>query len=155
MKKVYGGVFFLSFAALIAATACGSSGGNPGGSGPGTQTGSACKTAATCYPTVADASTIKGAVTCLTQVTGGYCTHECTADTDCCAVPGECHTNVKEVCSPFENQTQQYCFLSCEDADVKAAGYTDANVYCQKLGNPTFTCRSTGGGANNRKICSP
>ncbi len=131
MRRVHGSLFFVFGALLVAATAYGS-GGAPG---PGTQTGTFRKTAATCYPGVADAGTLKGTVTCLTQVTGGYCTHECTADSDCCAVPGECHTNVKEVCSPFESQPQKYCFLSCETADVQAAGYTDPTAYCQQLGN--------------------
>jgi hypothetical protein len=144
-------MLFLLGAALVA-TACGSSG--SGGAPPGEQAGSTCATAATCYPDVKDQTQIKGTVTCLSKVPNGYCTHLCTADTDCCAVPGECRTGLKEVCSPFENQPESYCFLSCEDAAVKAAGYTDANVYCQKLGNAAFTCRSTGGGASNRKICS-
>lgn len=147
-------MFFLLGAALLAASACGGSG-NSGNPQPVTQTGSACKTASTCYPNVQNKTQIKGTVTCLTQVQGGYCTHQCSSDADCCAVPGECLTKVTEVCSPFENQTQSYCFLSCEPAAVQKAGFTDANTYCQQLGNATFTCRSTGGGSNNRKICSP
>lgn len=144
-------MLFMVGAAVVAATACGSN--NPPPSG-GEQAGSTCASAATCYPDVKDQTQIKGAVTCLTKVPDGYCTHLCKADTDCCAVPGECRTGLEQVCSPFENQPESYCFLSCEDPDVKAAGYADANVYCQTLGNAAFTCRSTGGGASNRKICS-
>jgi hypothetical protein len=48
-----------------------------------------------------------------------------------------------------------YCFLSCEDDDLKAANLTDSNVYCQTYASSAFTCRSTGGGAQNRKVCMP
>ena len=112
--------------------------------------------ASQCYPLVQNQSSIHGAVTCLTQYQGGYCTHTCTSDADCCAVSGECQSGFKEVCSPFENQPTTYCFLSCADADIAAApngGTTDPNAYCQKFGGPSMSCRSTGGGTNNRKFC--
>jgi hypothetical protein len=138
---------------LIQAAACGSND-PPANTGPGTQTGSTCAVAADCYPGVQDVTTIQGSVQCLTQVPNGYCTHTCTADGDCCHAPGECPDNLPEVCSPFESQPQSYCFLSCEPADVKAAGYTDATAYCHDFASTAFTCRSTGGGAKNRMICS-
>jgi hypothetical protein len=93
---------------------------------------------------------------CLTKYPGGYCTHTCTTDADCCATPGECKTGFKQVCSPFENQETKYCFLSCEDADITASpndGTTDPNAYCQKFAGETLSCRSTGGGDLNRKFC--
>ena len=102
-----------------------------------------------------DKTQIVGEVACLTKVTGGYCTHLCAQDGDCCAAPGECTTGHPEVCSPFENQPEKYCFLSCEQADVSAAGMTDSTAYCQKYASSSFGCRSTGGGAQNRKICAP
>jgi hypothetical protein len=120
------------------------------------QAGTPCAVPADCYPMVADRTTIAGQVTCLTKYPGGYCTHTCTADTECCAVPGECTTGFKQVCSPFENQPQMYCFLSCEDADIQAApngGIIDPNAYCDRFAGPGLTCRSTGGGTGNRKFC--
>jgi hypothetical protein len=125
-----------------------------GGNSP-ENTGSSCAAASECYPGV-DATTLHGTATCLTQYTGGYCTHVCSADADCCAVTGECKTGFKEVCSPFENQPTQYCFLSCDPADIAAApngGVTNPDEYCAKFAGPSLTCRSTGGGAANRRFC--
>lgn len=50
------------------------------------QAGQSCKVAADCYPNL-DGGATKGAVQCLDRVTGGYCTHLCATDADCCAVP--------------------------------------------------------------------
>jgi hypothetical protein len=152
MSMITRGLGAAVLSALSLSVACGSD--HPSGPG-GQQTGSACAVAADCYPGVKDKTQILGEVQCLTKVTGGYCTHLCTQDSDCCAAAGECSAGHPEVCAPFENQPQQYCFLSCEQADVSAAGMSDSTAYCQKYANATFTCRSTGGGANNRKICSP
>jgi hypothetical protein len=48
-----------------------------------------------------------------------------------------------------------YCFLSCDATALAAddAGTIDPNTFCQRYGSPTFTCRSTGGGHNNRQFC--
>lgn len=148
------------------------------------QAGQACTSAAQCYPDKAaqDAGEagaqldIKGTIYCETKIPNGYCTHECTADTDCCAVPGECRTAIKQVCSPFTNtDNPKYCFLSCEDEDINAAinanvdagGWdggaaildgapTDlANGYCYHYASIYATCRSSGGGSQNRKVCIP
>ena len=124
---------------------------------PAENAGSACAVPADCYKNL-DGGMVQGTVECITKVPNGYCTHSCTADTDCCAVPGECKTNIKQVCSPLENQPGTKCFLSCEDAVVKAyndPAALDPNVYCQKYAHPSFGCRSTGGGAANRKVCLP
>ena len=124
-------------------------------------TGSACKVAADCYQTF-DAQSLKGAPYCIDKVTDGYCTHECQTDDDCCAIPGECKTKLKQVCAPFESTGKNVCVLSCESADINAgndAGFTDAgtdpNNYCQKNISSQFSCRSTGGGSNNKKACFP
>ena len=164
-------VFGIAASCVLLALACGGtdspvSGGGTADSGargiePAGQT---CTAAAQCYPAI-DAGSIVGEVTCLTKVTNGYCTHACTADTECCATPGECLSGVKEVCSPLENQGTQYCFLSCEDDDVRRAlaansdagvtadGGTDA--YCRTFAGAATSCRSSGGGSKNRKICLP
>src|SRR5262245_5388109 len=120
------------------------------------QAGTSCMMASQCYPDVQNQSGIHGSVTCLTQYSGGYCTHTCSADMDCCAVLGECRTGFKQVCSPFENQPTMYCFLSCEAADIAAspnAGVTDPNEYCRRFAGSSLTCRSTGGGGANRHFC--
>ena len=139
--------------ALVFLLACGSSH-NGAPVGPGT-TGQSCSAAAQCYPGV-DAATLQGGVpVCMTQFTDGYCTHLCASDLDCCAIPGECPSGYPEVCGPFESTGQMYCFLSCEDRDVSAVGFTDSSTYCQTYANPAFICRSTGGGSANRKVCVP
>lgn len=141
---------FASVSALIAACSDDHAGGHV------ENTGSACTTPAQCFPNL-DGGTLKGAVQCLTQVTGGYCTHLCVADSDCCAVPGECTRPYKQVCAPFQSTGQKMCFLSCEDADVKAdpTYATDSTGFCHAYANAAFGCRSSGGGTDNRKVCVP
>jgi hypothetical protein len=148
-------------ASLIASTslavvlACSGSSSAP--SGPPQHTGQSCTVASQCYPGI-DAGALLGQVTCLTQLTNGYCTHTCRTNADCCAVAGECSGGVKEVCASFESSGQLYCFVSCAAADIPPAadgGATDASTYCQTSANATFTCRSTGGGSANQKFCGP
>lgn len=126
---------------------------NDGGPGP-TDTGQSCASADQCYPGV-KAGELAGDAVCLDKVTGGYCTHLCTQDSDCCAAKGECAGAHAEVCSPFESTDDKYCFLSCEDADLEATTLEDADQYCRTYAGAAFGCRSTGGGSENRKICMP
>jgi hypothetical protein len=131
-------------------------------------TGSACTAATDCYKSLGDAAALQGGqAVCIDKVEDGYCTHECKTDQDCCAVPGECVSGLKQVCASFENSTVKYCFLSCEDSDINNAadgGFTDAGLvdggfdgeeYCHKNASLEMGCRSTGGGADNRKACIP
>lgn len=153
----------LSFAMFVV-PACGSDDKAPppatGGSGGGSpeQTGKSCESASQCFQGL-EGGAVKGTVQCLDRVRGGYCTHSCQTDADCCAVPGECVTGIKQVCSPFENTGQMMCFLSCESADLVAAdggaGAVDDWEYCQREASPDFICRSSGGGGANRKVCVP
>jgi hypothetical protein len=113
--------------------------------------GQPCESPADCYPDV-DHSTLLGEVECLDKVEGGYCTHLCEVDDDCCAVEGECVSGFPQVCAPFENQPDKRCFLSCEDSDLGDLG---PDEYCQTYAHPSFGCRSTGGGSENRKVCVP
>lgn len=113
--------------------------------------GQPCESPADCYTDV-DPAELSGAIECLDRVEGGYCTHLCEVDEDCCAVPGECVGDYPQVCAPFENSTEKRCFLSC-GADV--IGDLDENEYCREYAFSDFSCRSTGGGSENRKICSP
>ena len=136
--------------------------GGSGGRSPD-QTGQSCDTAQDCYPDLIDGGAIQGAVTCMDRVQDGYCTHECQVDTDCCAVTGECISDFPQVCSPFESTGKKFCFLSCEEADIRAhenqlfrdGGAIDANLFCRTRANPDFGCRSTGGGRDNRQVCMP
>jgi len=178
----------LATVGVALAIACGSSDSDSTSGGSGTdggtaadggprgleQTGQECKVASDCYPGVdggADSGALKGAVLCLDKVTNGYCTHKCTQDSDCCAVPGECKTGLVQVCGPFTSTMENQCFLSCEDKDINAAiaaqapdgGYDGGTVdggsredaYCKAYASAAFGCRSTGGGKNNRKVCLP
>ncbi len=129
---------------------------------PQEQTGQACTPASECYSNLDGAALKGGPAVCLDRITGGYCTHECTQDSDCCAIDGECRTKLKQLCAPFESTGKKYCFLSCEDADISAASTvldaaapSDPDAYCQAEVFPDFGCRSTGGGAENRKVCVP
>lgn len=119
-----------------------------------TSTGQACDTADACYPRV-ESGELVGEAVCLDRVDGGYCTHHCQRDADCCAVEGECDGQHAEVCAPFESTGEMFCFLSCEDEAVSAANSTDADVFCQSYAGVSFRCRSTGGGSDNRKVCVP
>ena len=124
------------------------------------QAGQPCTPTATqpagqCYSNLDGAALRGGAAVCLDKVTGGYCTHICQTDADCCALSGECKTPYPQVCSPFESTGDKYCFLSCEDAVFADAGISDANSFCVTYANAAFNCRSSGGGNLNRKVCVP
>lgn len=116
--------------------------------------GSVCETPTDCYPGI-DPVELAGEVECLDRVDEGYCTHQCASDEDCCAIEGECETDLAQVCAPFESTGLMMCFLSCEPEDVSAAGAEDDAAFCQEFVSPAFLCRSSGGGQNNRKICVP
>ena len=111
-----------------------------------------CDAPSECYPDVADHTQLQGEVECLDKIEGGYCTHLCETDADCCAIEGECKGDFPQVCGPFENQPEKRCFLSCEDDLLDGL---DADEYCDRYAFPGFGCRSTGGGSENRKVCVP
>jgi hypothetical protein len=127
--------------------------GNDDDPGP-TNTGQSCSSADQCYPGVKEGELVGEAV-CLDRVEGGYCTHHCVQDADCCAAAGECPGGHAEVCGPFESTGEMYCFLSCENQDLEGTGINDGDVYCQTYASSVFHCRSTGGGSENRKVCVP
>src|SRR4029453_11675236 len=117
-------------------------------------TGEACMVEGDCYEDVADEDRdALGTIECLDRVEGGYCTHLCEGDDDCCVVDGECATDHPQVASPFENESAiQRCFLSCEPEVI---GDQEENDYCHEFASDEFECRSTGGGSENRKVCVP
>jgi len=45
-----------------------------------------------------------------------------------------------------------YCFLGCEDGVL---GGLDANTFCTTYAYAGLSCRSSGGGSQNRKVCVP
>jgi hypothetical protein len=137
--------------AVSAAPSCSKDDNSGGGNGYPENAGHPCQTPADCYPGV-DAGALQGDVVCMDRVPDGYCTHLCVTDADCCAVPGECDTRYPQVCAPFESAGDMYCFLSCEDTIV---GTFDPTTYCMDFADQAFGCRSTGGGSQNRKVCTP
>ena len=151
---------------MLVASACGSDDDNPpapaaggsAGSGSPEHTGKTCENASQCFVGL-EGGVVKGTVQCLDRVRDGYCTHTCDSDADCCAVPGECVTGIKQVCAPFESTGTKMCFLSCEGADLVppdgGTGPVDEWEYCQREASSEFICRSTGGGTENRKVCVP
>jgi len=140
---------------LVLAVSCGDDPDNDddGGSGQGLSgsTGQGCSVPDDCFGDVALRDDIQGEFTCLDRVEGGYCTHECVTDDDCCAVEGECPDGVNHVCGPFESTGLMLCFISCENEDL---GGEDSDAYCDGF-HADFICRSTGGGSDNKKVCVP
>jgi hypothetical protein len=111
------------------------------------ETGDQCAVAADCFEEI-DHEQLAGEVTCITKVDGGYCTHECLTDEDCCTVPGECDDGFEYLCAPYTATGESYCFISCE-------GTVENEHFCRDNAHPDFTCRSTGGGADNKFVCVP
>jgi hypothetical protein len=139
----------VAVALVLAASSC------SGGGGAAQPTGHSCTKASDCYSGL-DAGALSGQVVCL-GLQGGYCSHTCTMESDCCAISGECPGGIKQVCAPLQASAQTYCFVSCEAADITPSGDggSDPNAFCKTAASSTFTCRSTGGGVNNRKFCGP
>lgn len=108
--------------------------------------GSSCTQASQCFASLQ--GELRGDAVCLDRVQGGYCTHNCSTDADCCAVAGECPNGRDQVCGPFESTGLRLCFLSCE-------GESDGDAFCARYAHAGFRCRSTGGGSANRKVCVP
>jgi hypothetical protein len=90
----------MMLALLLTSAGCGDS-----SSAAPPQVGSSCETAVQCYDGL-DAGGLSGQVTCLSQVSGGYCTHTCTADTDCCTLAGECSDGRPSCAVPSNRQAR-------------------------------------------------
>lgn len=72
---------------------------------------------------------------CLDGSGFGFCTWSCADDTDCAA------DEVARACASFESEEGQHCFPTCVgDGDVCPDG---------------LSCRSTGGGSDNERVCFP
>lgn len=144
LARVFAITSVAALAAALATAAC-------HGSEDDLHAGAACADPDDCYPE-ADPADVQGEIMCLGKVQGGYCTHLCETDEDCCAAEGECPDGLPQVCSPFESTGMMMCFLSCEAADV---GDRDSEAFCHEEAHPDFGCRSSGGGTQNRKVCVP
>ena len=148
MKILLSGTLFLVCSMLVVACDYDDDDDNYVGDGGVEYTGQPCEGPEDCYPDL-DADLIIGDIECLSErVEGGYCTHLCNTDDDCCAVEGECATDLPQVCAPLESAPSDYCFVTCEDVE-------DEESYCETYVHPEFHCRSTGGGSDNRKVCLP
>lgn len=71
---------------------------------------------------------------CVKKDDYGFCSWTCTNDSECQ------HDDEDLLCASFEENPDQYCFPSCASRQS-----------CPD----DFTCRSTGGGANQRMVCFP
>lgn len=78
---------------------------------------------------------------CLDKSGQGFCTWDCETDTDC---EGDQDEDVDFVCASFESTEGMSCFPSCEEGDTAQGSCPDG-----------YTCRSTGGGEDNRRVCFP
>ena len=86
-----------------------------------------CESASDC-----DVPDGKNAV-CVPKSAEGFCSWTCAADADC--EGGEAEL----ICASFESTVAQYCFPPCDGEECPDG----------------FSCRSTGGGNQNRKVCFP
>ena len=78
---------------------------------------------------------------CLDKAEQGFCSLECGEDSDCEGVDED---EFDYVCASFESEAAMYCFPACaQDAEEGEECPGD------------LTCRSTGGGSDNRKMCFP
>lgn len=117
-------------------------------------TGQMCEVTEDCFAGLED---VPGDPNCFTNVEGGYCSHTCASDAECCSVEGECdfgeRGQLSEVCAPFESFDDTWCFISCEDDILAALPEQDRDTYCEDV-SPDLHCRATGGG-DPRKVCLP
>jgi len=99
------GRILLCLSVACTVVACGDDDNDHGGGSDDSpeETGQQCGVADDCFIDLRGDDGIQGEAVCLDRVEGGYCTHTCATDADCCAVDGECETDLRQVCAPFEN----------------------------------------------------
>jgi hypothetical protein len=71
---------------------------------------------------------------CVKKDSDGFCSWKCDSDNECR------HDDEDLLCASFEDNPDKYCFPSCGGDESCPDG---------------FTCRSTGGGVNQRRVCFP
>jgi hypothetical protein len=125
-----------------------------GGDDDAEGTGQTCAKTADCYGGIDGA--VPGTPLCL-DVSGGYCTHTCANDAECCSIEGECvfgeRGELPQVCAPFTSMEDTWCFLSCEDEFLATLPEAERDTFCESI-SPDLHCRATGGG-DPRKVCLP
>jgi hypothetical protein len=98
--------------------------GGSGGSGSSGKTNGGyqvptCSTAQDCYPDASSVAIFTMNPQCLTTSSGGYCTHVCSSDSDCCIWPSECPSGQHQVCVPFSSSSSNMvCAISCGSSDI-------------------------------------
>jgi hypothetical protein len=116
------------------------------------QNENSCASTAECFPDV-DKSALSGPALCLTDVTDGYCVHECTSDLDCCSVAGTCFVTMDFICAPLVSGSDtRYCLVACDDIQDVDAG--EEEIYCRSV-HPDFVCRSIYADSENFGVCVP
>jgi hypothetical protein len=71
---------------------------------------------------------------CVKKDSEGFCSWKCSSDSECK------HDDEDLLCASFEENMDTYCFPACGTGQSCPDG---------------FTCRSTGGGVNQRNVCFP
>ncbi len=97
----------------------------------------ACEAAAQCESLVPESATAQ----CVEKEQGGFCTWSCQSALDCA---GDADDEWEFTCAPFESSPGLYCFPHCNQE-------VSDNLACPE----GYGCRSTGGGADNERICFP
>jgi hypothetical protein len=91
---------------------------------------------------------------CLDKAGEGFCTWSCSSDADC-AFDDDPDPDWTRVCASFESEPGSHCFPSCREGDEgdesDESDESDGDGSCPE----GFSCRSTGGGSDNRKVCFP
>jgi hypothetical protein len=92
-----------------------------------------CTDADQCADVVPEGATAE----CVDGDAGGFCAWTCATDADCA---DDTDDDWDFVCAPFESADGNWCFPACGEDDACPDGYS---------------CRSTGGGSENEKVCYP
>ena len=74
----------------------------------------------------------------------GFCTWSCVDDLDCSE---EFDDDFDYLCASFESESGKFCFPGCREDDPE--------IPDDEVCPAGYECRSTGGGAQNRRICFP
>jgi hypothetical protein len=98
-----------------------------------------CDDAKQCEDVVPDGADAE----CVETSGEGFCSWQCVVDDDC---DGDHDDDHDFVCASFESNPATYCFPSCAGDGTDSSGGACPEGY---------TCRSTGGGDANEKVCYP
>lgn len=135
-----GSKMILGCAVLLLAVACKGDGDTDGGEFAGVY--DACEVSEDCEGLVPEDAEGQ----CIGQLDdgSGFCTWSCVDDMDCSE---EFDEDFDYLCASFESEAGKYCFPGCRE--------DDPDVPEDEVCPPGYECRSTGGGAENRRVCFP